>query len=212
MKKIFLTLVVFIGISSVVYASQIEDNLFIKQGWNLIYGFTPNSLNGQNLDMAHIKAIYGFIPTTQEYARIYPKPEDNKIDLIGDGYLADTSFWVYSDSDAETEYWLQEPMPLKYVNEQKLYKGWNFFGTTPVFTNRRLEDVKGNCNILKSYLWGAGSQQWINLPLTEKLDEGDEESKWGGGNHVLGMVLKVAENCALGETKSDIPQIPRIPN
>jgi len=26
------------------------------------------------------------------------------------------------------------------------------------------------------------------------------------------MVLKVAENCALGETKSDIPQIPRIPN
>ncbi|KKQ29717.1 MAG: hypothetical protein US45_C0058G0006 [Candidatus Nomurabacteria bacterium GW2011_GWA1_37_20] len=82
MKKIFLTLVVFIGISSVVYASQIEDNLFIKQGWNLIYGFTPNSLNGQNLDMAHIKAIYGFIPTTQEYARIYPKPEDNKIDLI----------------------------------------------------------------------------------------------------------------------------------
>ena len=161
--------------------------------------------------MSHIKAIYAFIPTTQEYARVYPKPENNKIDLIGDGYLEDTSFWVYSDSDAETEYLLQEPMPLSYIGEHKLYKGWNFFGITPAFTNKRLEEVKGTCNIIKAYIWDAGSQQWINLPLTEKLDEGDEESKFGGGDHTMGLVLRVEGDCNLGEVGPSVPSIPNLP-
>lgn len=214
MKKIFyLVSLLIVGISSIAYASQIEDKLFIKKGWNLIYGFTPSSLKDQNFDIKHIKAIYAFIPTSQEYALVYPRVEkDDKINLIGDGYLENTSFWIYSDIEAETKYWLQEPAPLKYINEHKLYKGWNFFGITPAFKNKRLEEVKGNCDISKFYLWDAGRQQWINLPLTEKFDEGDDESQLGGGDNSFGMIIKVTGNCALGEAKSNIPQVPPLPN
>jgi hypothetical protein len=209
-KKMVFSVFLVVILTSFVMASQIDDDLFIKKGWNLVYGYTPSLLEDQNLEREHIKAVYAFIPTTQEYARVYPDLEDDKIDLIGDGYLADTSFWVYSDADFETRYSLQEPMPLNLIGEHNLYEGWNFFGITPAFTDKRLEELEGSCNILKAHIWNARRQEWINLPLTEKLDEGDEESKFGGGKN-LGLLLKVSSDCSLEfDNESDIlpPPIP----
>ena len=215
-KKKILVIVslMFVGLISLAYfviASQAEDKLFIKKGWNLIYGFTSSSLEGQNFEISHIKAIYAFIPLTQEYAMVYPKLENDKSDLMGDGYLSDTSLWVYSDIDAETEYWLQEPMPLTYIGEHKLYKGWNFFGITPAFIGKRLGGIKGDCTIEKAYIWDAGNQQWINLPLTEKMDESDEESKFGGGDNTMGLIIKVANDCRLGSVIIDEGGLPLLP-
>ena len=201
-----------LAISGVANASQIEDQLVFKKGWNLIYGLSnPQliTLADQSFDVSHIKAIYGFNPITQEYVRVYPNPENDKFRSIRGQYIADTSFLVYSDVSVKTRYSLQKPWPLKYVYEHELYKGWNFFGIIPEFSDKKLVDVKGNCDILKSHAWDGRSQSWDNLPLEGNLNvNGDNVRNEVGGGHIMGMVLKVAKNCVLGETGSDIPDVP----
>jgi len=113
-------LVLIMGVGFVI-ASQIESGVAIYKGWNLIYGFTPSSLEGQGFEFSHIKAIYTYVPADNEYIRVYPNPENSKIDKLGDSYFEKQVMWVYSDATVEgelngmlhfAEYWLEEPMPL----------------------------------------------------------------------------------------------------
>src|SRR3989338_592715 len=110
MNKVLLgfAFVSLLALSVFVLASTAESYINIEKGWNLVYGFTPGSLDGQPLDFSHIKAIYVYIPEDKEYIRIHPNPENAKIDQVGDGYLAKSVMWVYSDISQRTEYFFDE--------------------------------------------------------------------------------------------------------
>ena len=210
---VLVSLAIIIGLSTFVIASQIESGVAIYKGWNLIYGFTPNSLNGQGFDFSHIKAIYTYIPTDNEYVRIYPSPENSKIDKFGDSYFEKQVMWVYSDATVEgelngqihfIEYWLEEPMPL---SQRPISAGWNFVGITkdviPGPQDTNLKDIQGNCNIEKSYLWNADLQKWEAIPIeSAQLEEMSLGQGW---------VIKVSNNCNLGAT-SNVPSVPQLPN
>ena len=183
-------------------ASRVESYITIKKGWNLVYGFTPSSLDGQALDIKNIKAIFAFIPTTQEYARIYPRPENEKINRIGDAYLEKTSMWIYSAVDARTEYWLEEPLSL---GEHKFYRGWNFFGVTPGMVGKQLSDIKGSCKIDKAYGWEPDRKSWNNL-----LDEELPSEALPSEALLMGFVMKVSENCQFG-LQEEVLEPPKLP-
>jgi len=175
----------------------------IEKGWNLIYGFAnPEQLEGQTLESSHIKAIYAFIPTTQEYARVFPDPEISKLGLIDDDELLNTAFWVYSDKQAQPEYWLEtEPTPL---NERPIYKGWNFVGITPDVIDMLLDKKFGSCDIEKGYFWDMFNKKWIKFPFSNP-----QQFTWDGDNiDGYGLVIKVSSDCTLGSSTTNPPGLP----
>jgi len=214
-KKIILLIAFAVVLLSAVfvYASQIETGAAFFKGWNLVYGFAnPNQLSG-HLEPSSIRAIYAWIPTTQEYARVYPNPENSKIDKIGDGYLIKTAMWVYSDSERGEnfnglynfeEYMAQEPLP---ISEIDLYKGWNFVAVVPEMEGKTIFDIQGSCNIQKAYLWQSGVQQW-SFDLIQDTSAPDKFARQDIGS---GIAVKVSTNCNLGG-EGGITNPPAIPN
>ncbi|MEK7504880.1 MAG: hypothetical protein AAB589_01150 [Patescibacteria group bacterium] len=208
--SLFLTVVAF---GQSVSATQIEAGpIWIKKGWNLVNGFAPGALDQQSLSSSHIKSIYAFIPTIQQYAQVYPNPDNEKIDSIGDGYLARTALWVYSDSDGQTNYSVQEPLP---IDTHQLYKGWNLVGVTPEIVESAqqpdltLNDISGTCRVDKAYVFDDG--KWVNLILEAK-SEMESTLIWDG------VALKVQDNCHLGFAggrpvrEGTIIPVPQLPN
>jgi len=210
-KKLILPimLIVLVGMSTFVYAQRAgEAQVNINEGWNLVYGLARlDQLDEQvSIGKNNIKAIYAFISTTQEYARAYPDPETGKLALIDDDELIQTAFWVYSTkSSADTEYWLDDlPVPL---DERPMYSGWNFVGVTPEMVpgpaDTNLKDIKGDCNIEKSYFFNADLQKWDEVPVEfAQLEENSVGTGW---------VIKVSDNCRLGEPSMAAGQPPALP-
>ncbi len=212
-KKIVLmiSLILLVGVVGLVLASEIESGIAIFKGWNLIYGFTPSSLNGQGFDFSHIKAIYTYIPQEGKYVRIYPAPESTIIEKYGDAYFEKQANWVYSDATVEgelngrahfTEYWLEEPLPL---SQKRLYKGWNFVGVTSYIAGKLQGEIIGDCNFEKMYIWDSVDQKWVNWPINKN---DDIENDWLG----YGLIIKVSNNCQLGSSEGNIPAVPNLPN
>lgn len=161
------------------------------------------------LKQSDIKVIYAFIPTIQEYARVYPNPEQSKLNLMDDDELTQTAFWIYSsktiDGDLNgvphaTEYWLDN-LPSK-LEETKLYKGWNFFANTYEVVGKSFNEIKGNCNIETVYGWDPEDQKWVGF----SLDEDFFREIMG-----LGFVVKVSNNCKLGTSEGSVPSVPNLP-
>jgi hypothetical protein len=210
-QKIILSIAILSLLSLAVFvaASTEESYINIEEGWNLVYGFVPGSLEGQSLDFSHIKAIYAYIPEDNEYLRIYPNPENDKIDLVGDKYLESSVMWVYSDVSMRTEYWFEEPLP---ISETRLSPGYNLVRVTPdMFYEKNGQDVfswdavRGDCNIEKVYAWNPEAQDWMPIsPTQESFDFNDF--------YMMGMAVKVTEGCYLGESSGDIDSPPQIPN
>ena len=213
MRKVILAVFLILILSGVfVYASQIETGASIYKGWNLVYDFpNPNVLSG-SLEKSSIKAIYAFIPTTQEYARVYPNPENDKIDKIGDSYLEKTAFWVYSDTETgrdfngvfnADEYMAQEPLPISELN---LYKDWNFVAIVPEMLGKNLDEIKGNCEVEKEYFWNPEDQKW------DSLVEGRLNGNSFNRDVInLGIALKVSSDCNLniqGGSNVSPPNLP----
>ncbi|MBU0957729.1 MAG: hypothetical protein KKF56_02865 [Nanoarchaeota archaeon] len=198
-----------VSILGFVIASQIEMNISLDKGWNLIYGFgNPSQLSGgDEIGEENIKAIYGFNPIIQEYIRMYPNPENDKIDVIGDEYLEKTAMWVYSDVSVSTEYRAQEPLPL---SELKLYAGWNFVAITPEMKGKTFNELKGNCDFTKVYHFESLVQEWSpNLVNDNSMDEELTDDSVG-----LGILIKVTSDCKLGTSGNSVgpPGLPGTSN
>lgn len=207
-KEIFVVLsavfaLMIIGVVSFVSAWAGEVNFDFDEGWNLVYGFmSPDQLDGQVLEKQNIKAIYALIPTTQKYARLYPDMEKDAFNSIDDDEVSQMAMWVYTEKGALSEYWLDNvPNPF---TERQIYKGWNFIGITPDMVSQSpLEDIKGSCNIEKSYFFVNEFQEWREYPLTNKFDD----------NHFVGFgwAIKVSDDCRLGSSSSGITSPPGLP-
>ena len=169
----------------------------VYQGWNLLSGFaTPDFITGGDITAINIKAIYAFDSKTKKYARTYPRAEIK----WDDGELLTRAFWVYVDKSGTIEY--------KYRNDDIfdrniLHIGWNFVAITPEFYGKKLDDIKGNCNMERAYFWDvAPANQWVDF-----YQDPDFESSMGG----TGLVIKASGECKLS-TGSIIETPPAIPN
>ena len=201
-------------ISTLALASGNEYSIKVYKGWNLVYGFSNlEQLNDQLLRPENIKAIYAFMPTTQEYVMMYPKRDVQKVEQMAYGQLMQTAFWVYSDITIETEYW-QEYRLIPF-DERQLYAGWNFVGITPdmigpvevglnQYKDLELKDLAGSCKIEKSYFFNPEGKNWFEIPLTEEFEMSEALSS--------GWVIKVSGNCKLGNDASGLSPPPQLPN
>lgn len=209
-----------VGISVFVSAWATEYGAPINKGWNLVYGFmSPDQLEGQGFEAKNIKAVYAFIPTTQQYLRAWPNPDEkawqNLDNVMDDHELLQTAFWVYSDKSVEgslnglsgfTEYWLYDAP--KAYNERPIYKGWNFVGISRDMKGVPYKDFKGSCNILKMCVYQR--QNW-DCGGESSLDSNDVliDSDYDLGQ---GLVIKVSDNCELGVSEGDVPSVPQLPD
>jgi hypothetical protein len=210
------SLILILGLSVFVYAWAGEASVTIDKGWNLVYGFmSPDQLDGQVLEKSNIKAIYGFVPTTQQYVRMYPNPNTAVLNnLEGEPFdfeqdFSQTGFWVYSDKAERTKYWLNNvPVSLDKI---KLYKGWNFVGITPKFQGYSFNQIKGNCNVLKVYTYSESEGGWLN---TENYPNSlnDERALGEAASQMRGLVVKVSNNCNFGVSSGGISAPPAIPS
>ena len=103
-------LVVLISLAVFVYASTIDRDINLVKGWNLVPGFYhPNQMFGDDILPDNIKAVYILKQPDQEYVRVYPDQETDKLIGIDDDYYEKTSQWVYSDKSGPMEYFFEEP-------------------------------------------------------------------------------------------------------
>jgi hypothetical protein len=214
-KKIIvpIALVLIVGLSAFVIAEtwvgEMQQRPF-EDGWNLVYGLmNPDQLDGQLLQKSNIKAIYAFIPTTQEYLRAWPNPDQKaweNLDMVFDDHeLLQTGFWVYSEQDVDSKYWLYDTP--KSLNERPAYKGWNFVGITSDMVGKTLSELEGNCDIEKSYFFASTLQEWkptdeAMRPPYQYIEDKMVSQVW---------VIKVSNNCQLGTSGGSIPSLPSLP-
>ncbi len=203
-KKILLFLsliflVGFLGVVGFVNASNQLSEIQLHKGWNLVYGFTGTDriLSGGDISSTNIKAVYLLTQPSQEYVRVYPDPESDKLWELDDDYYEKTAQWVYSDKSGILKYNSEEPLPL---GELKLYRGWNFVGITsnmigPIevssgsFIDGQVQHIAGTCNIEKSYFFDPRAQEWVIFPLDEDFSDGALGSGW---------IVKLSNDCKLG--------------
>jgi hypothetical protein len=227
-KKIFMlsALLVLISLAVFVYARVEGENLNgsvqLKRGWNLVTIYAIRNAfeedNWRYFDGKDIKAAFFYDRYNQRYIRIYPNREGEKLNewlaQLGHreegniyewgGYL-NSAMWLYSNKDQTIDFrTLDGPLFPEHVG---LRAGWNFLAVTPEMIDRSLNDVKGNCNIVSAYLWDKTQQQWgtiLNL-LDDKNILNDEGGIWGG------FIVKVLDDCTLGEVAEEITTPPELP-
>ena len=223
-KKIIvpIALILLVGLSILVYASNydsiVEVDVPIYKGWNLVYGlFEPSQLDDWVTDdKVNIKAIYAFIPTTQEYFQVYPNDAgDLTMELrskhnYDDEELRISSLWVYSDVETgevfngkmnAVEYNVASPLPLSEYSLFTIYRGWNFLAITPDMIDKSLNEIKGDCDIERAHIWYPQDNYWGTISKSSRITQ---ESIG------IGVVIKVSSDCNLRETEETIPP-PQLP-
>src|SRR3989344_4860674 len=164
-KKFILPIAILTLLSLAVFVLAQESRVAIplSKGWNLVSGFTSiENIYGADIQGSNIKAIYAYIAPAQQYIRMYPKPEVDKLRSLTSTYnfdddiIAASALWVYSDKDGTLGYNFDiSPPPFENI---PIYKGWNFAPITPEMIGKHLQDIKGNCDITKVAVWLPESQ------------------------------------------------------
>ena len=219
MKKslfsIFVLLILSFMSTSVNSSMDLEYNKasrFFEEGWNLAYGFlSPAQIVSGEISQDNIKVVYGFIPQTQTYVRLYPNPDSNKLRQIDDDEIANTAFLIYSDKTGRINYDLPVGSYVSYQN-RPLYAGWNFVGITPDMDGI-LDLESAGCIIQKAANFNDGDNKNWNV-----IDENvlaNAGMSWNKINFIdnpddagNGILIKVFNNCKLGLEFPSPPSIP----
>jgi hypothetical protein len=168
----------------------------IKEGWNLLRGFNyPDGITSSSeIVPSNIKAVYILKQPSQEYIRLYPDAELDKLVDIDDSYYEKTAQWVFSDKSGKINYLGEEPLPLE---EHKLYAGWNLLGITHQMYDKypggvfKFNSIKGTCDYESVYLYSTLEEEW-GTNLIAELDKAFNE------NYLMnGFAVKVKSDCFL---------------
>lgn len=219
MKKIalicFLAFVV-LGIYFVSgYVGEIE--ITAEKGWNLVYGLGDIDQLSGRWQGSDVRAIFLFVPRIQEYIRIWPNPETSKMSQLDkEKEFYQGVFWVYSDSRVDgAKYGVDSSLSLK---GKVMYEGWNFISlNSENIQESSPNDIRGNCNIERTYAWDAHSASWDDE--TGRLKETSSSADWtanskiplnGDVNQIVNFLVKVSNDCTLGSSGSNInpPALP----
>jgi hypothetical protein len=213
-NKLIITTIFSLMLLAAVSGFAGENWVHLDKGWNLVYGFAePVQLQGQSLEQSHIKAIYALIPQTQEYFRMWPNLDNKdkeKFSAIMDiDDILQMPLWVYSDIEADTEYWLQDlPKP---IDGKALYKGWNFIAISiDDFSKFTVNELRGDCNIDKTYqfsggFWDDDTDKWLGWTINEKIPLPTVSN-----DKFTELLVKVSDNCKMGAS-GEILSVPQLP-
>ena len=177
---------------------------------------TPLSVNlfesEETLTNSDIRAMYLYDSFNNEYLRYYPNREEERIGEYFErmeevNFISSyfhSSIWVYSDiaQDIELQFLSNEGVSSLDINEVIFNTGWNFLSVTPQLLGKSLNDIKGNCDIEKAAFWGAEYQNWDVASGVDYDNEFSSESLWKG------FVVKVSEDCNMGEVIVLPPEFP----
>jgi len=197
--------------------TKYEIGVKVEKGWNLLVAATPDLISqdriygGGDIKKENIKMIYVFNPFIQQYARVFPNPEQEKIHKLVESFPQDSdllanSAWVYSDKAGYLRFRPDEY--LLDLEDRKLVLGWNFVGITPEFTGKKFKEMTGNCIIEKAYVYVY--QDGTN-PHWEKIVQ-EKDSLIPKEFEGMGMVVKVkGEPCSMGGMKTAENTVPSLP-
>ncbi|MBT7102658.1 hypothetical protein HN935_04065 [archaeon] len=180
-----------------------ELTVYVNEGWNLIYGFfEPDQIKRGDIVEGDIKAIYALMPNIQDYARAYPSPDWDVLELMDGDDVLNSGLWVYSEARGEMTYRLHfDIIPFE---QRQIYEGWNFVGISPdMVKGLKLEDMVGDCEVSRSYMFDNNNQEWGDLPLSAEVDDNDAIGQ--------AWVMKVEGDCNLGIAPPVLPTFPTLP-
>ena len=217
-SKIFIVVVLLIGLSFVVHAYgdmtpafQTEQNQVpydvrtdVVEGWNLLAGLPElNAIPEESeIQKEDIVAVYTYVNELGKYVRVYPDPEEI-LGSVDDDQVISQSFWVYSSKQGSFEYRTEEILDME---ARELNRGWNFVAVTPDFydigTDFTFDDIKGDCIVQGLYFFMYPNQEWLAFSSDEEFE--DDFLSYG-------LLIKVQEDCSLGESASEGVGPPAIP-
>jgi hypothetical protein len=133
----------------------------------------------------------------KEYSQIYLEYE---IDEIDSNFLYSHPFWLESSKKGKFIYRASKSLVNKESlgGSQPLFRGWNFLAINDNFYQKSLDELSGNCSVLKSYDWNSQEQNWFVIDINDKLDLGSQDFLTGKG-----LILKVENDCGFVPTEEE---------
>lgn len=140
--------------------------------------------------------------TFYEIDDVKVNPDEVLIPSIGARIITQPA-WVYSEKRGLLK--MEDDISI-VLSKNELKYGWNFVTITPDFTSP-LNQMKGDCNIQKAYMYDAENQEWLNL----ENYMGEERMLGENSAQGQGLVIKVTDSCYMGGSGSSTtpPELPR---
>jgi len=185
--------------SELVATESLELQVDVYNGWNLIFGLEHSTQVGTDeIKSENIKAIYALLPS-QEYARLYPTIENDKLNNIDKSKLKNGAFWVYTNKAGKMTYKISKKGLMPF-NKRSMHKKWNFVGVSPdiLELNAKIKHLAGNCAIEKAYYFDPQTQGWVVISLDDPYSKLLEVKGYNA-------VLKMADNCQMGNLPPGLP-------
>ncbi len=211
-RVVFIFLFLILSSSLTVAATMVADNekytitVELNKGWNLIPAILPDKgiLPDSQIKSSDIKVVWYYSPIQKKYLQVYPNM-DKGFANEDDDFVLTNAFWVYSNKADTLVYSTLEDYPP--IGDRQLFSGWNLVSMTPDLVegpqnpDLTLEEIKGNCNIIKEFYFFDGQWVLFNMPEMDSTLLGK------------GMAIKVTDNCKLGKKGiSNPPQLPEQTN
>ncbi|MBI2054990.1 MAG: hypothetical protein HYT39_02740 [Candidatus Sungbacteria bacterium] len=231
-KKIIISIIFLVLLSSVSFVSAISSgynleiaNINIQKGWNLVPLIYDYHIIAEDSDikLQDIKVAYMYPPIENKYVKYIEKgrvlrgntghfwisEEEIRKIIASKQYLIDSeadarnltfgmSSWVYINKTGNIKINIGHDSD----GDKILISGWSFLIITPEMIGKNLSQIKGGCDIIKSYAWWAEKQTWDLIDLNDAPFD----------NNLMGMgiIVKVSNDCVLSSASPTIP--PPLPN
>lgn len=192
--------------------NKFQGNVFLQRGWNLVSIHLLNAITN-DIESASkevflergIEAIYLYDYMNHNYIRVHPDKEKEKLKIFAMSMntqeelntFAHLPIWIYLKNDESFNF--NSFQVLTDYEKIVLKSGWNMISISPsmIEENKSLKEIKGNCNIEKSYIYSKN--KWKEY-LSNKIEN---NLIWSG------IIIKVEKECSLGDTrikKVDFPE------
>lgn len=195
-KLFYLILIILISINGISAKIILENGKYyveqdLKEQWNLIAGisFSDELNSNSELNLDSIFKSYYYDAKTKKNIEIRPEYQANEQEPL---VLYRNAFWVFSAIPGKIIYKVSP----SFVNKSKLlgyyqfYSGDNLIGINDEIYGKKLNEIKGDCEIAEANFWDAKKQNWTEISLDEELIFESRESLVGKG-----INIKVREDC-----------------
>ena len=169
---------------------QEKIKLHLNRGWNLI------TMPGKGeLNKGTCERIYGFIHIDGRYYTMKEAEEKTGSEELME-YLRLHSFWIYAFKSCYLEFTLEDYTSYSEIN---LEGGWNFVPVTYDMESMSLDEIKGECELEKTYMWTPIKQSW------EKMDK---DYVFKENDLYRGFISYAVEECGFSQTMLSPPALP----
>jgi beta propeller repeat protein len=162
----------------------------IEEKWNLISGisFAEGDVLDEGISKNAIFKAYYYDSEIGKEVEIRPDYKATKDPLK----VYTNAFWVFSVIPGKIIYKASPGFvnKSKVGGSYKLYSGWNAIGINEEMYGKKIENIKGDCNLLDSRIWDAKNQEWKKIELNESINFKSREELVGKG-----ISIKVSQDC-----------------